>query len=437
MFIMNEQGIQNRALLKEVVLEQRQELISLERGIERDKLSRLVDLFESNQILILKGIRRCGKSTLLLQLIDKLNLTEFHYLNFEDERLISFNSSTFNVLLEIFYEVDGKHKLFIFDEIQVVENWELFIRRLHNSGNKIIITGSNATLLSQELGTKLTGRHIDLELFPFSYHEYLRYRDYQFKKNDFSSVEKRGLLNKHFTEYLVDGGMAIYLKNLFRETITAIYEDIIVRDVLRRYKISNQKTFRELALYLTSNCTSSITYHKLSDHFKLGSVNTAIKYLHHLESSYYLYLVNPFFPSFRKQVNAAKKVYIADNAFIQKIGFYLSNKEGALLENLVFLELRRYFENIFYYKTKNNLEVDFLVYNEINRSQLIQVSWSIADPKTKEREVNALIKASQETTIVNCWILTHSETETIQANQLTIRVIPIYQWLLNQAIAHK
>jgi predicted AAA+ superfamily ATPase len=427
---MNEQSTLDRNHLKGIVLEQRQELQAMPRGTTRAQLSRLVELFESNQILIIKGIRRCGKSTLLLQLINQLNLTEFHYLNFEDERLISFNTATFNVLLEVFYEVDGKHHLFIFDEIQVVENWELFIRRLHNSGNKIIITGSNADLLSQELGTKLTGRHIDLELFPFSYNEYLCYRGYQFKINDLSVTDKRSLLNNYFAEYLLNGGMPIYLANLFPETIKAIYEDIIIRDVLRRYKIKNQKTYRELALYLTSNCSSSITYNKLKEHFKLGSVNTTIRYLNYLENSYFIYLVSPFFPSFRKQVNAPKKVYIADNAFVEKIGFYLSNKEGALLENLVFLELRRQYENIFYYKTKNNLEVDFLVYNEITKAELIQVSWSIADPHTKKREINALIKASQETSIENCWILTHSETETILEGQLTIHVLPIYQWLL-------
>ncbi|MDQ2993623.1 MAG: ATP-binding protein [Pseudomonadota bacterium] len=429
---MSEQTNLDRTKLKEVVLEQRHELENLPRGIIRNQLGRLIELFESNQVLIIKGIRRCGKSTLLLQLIDKLKLRGFHYLNFEDERLVSFDTSTFNVLLEIFYEVNDKQKIFIFDEIQVVENWELFIRRLHTSGNKIIITGSNATLLSQELGTKLTGRHIDLELFPFAYSEYLIYQNYNFSNNDFALTEKRSVMNKHFSEYLVDGGMPIYLHNPFRETISAIYEDVIIRDILRRYAIKNQKIFRELALYLTSNCTSLITYQKLSEHFKLGSVNTIIKYLGYLENCYYLFLISPFFPSVRKQINAPKKVYIADNVFVEKIGFSLFNKEGALLENLVFLELRRLYKNIFYYKTKNNLEVDFLVYNESSNIQLIQVSWSIADPKTKAREINALIKASEETSIENCWILTHSETELISTEKLTIHVVPIYQWLLHK-----
>lgn len=428
---MSEHLIISRAQLKEVVLEQREELEQLVRGISRNSLTKLVDLFDSKQILIIKGIRRCGKSTLLLQLIDHLKLTEFHYLNFEDERLVSFSTATFNLLLEIFYEVNGKQHLFIFDEIQVVENWELFVRRLHNSGNKIIITGSNATLLSQELGTKLTGRHIDLELFPFSYQEYLRFKGYEFSKKDFSITEKRSLLNKYFSEYLIHGGLPIYLESLFRETISTIYEDIIVRDVLRRYKIKNTKTFREMAQYLTSNCTSSLTYQRLSEHFKLGSVNTAIKYLSYLENCYYLFLINPFSPSFRKQVNSPKKVYIACNAFVDKIGFYLSNKESVLLENLVFLELRRRYQNIFYYKTKNNLEVDFLVYNELNQALLIQVAWSINDPKTRQRELTALINAAKETSIENCLILTHAETETISVDNLIIQVMPIYQWLLN------
>jgi hypothetical protein len=232
---------------------------------------------------------------------------------------------------------------------------------------------------------------------------------------------------------LIEGGIPVYIANPFRETITAIYEDIIVRDILGRYKIRSQKPFRELVVYLTSNCTSSITYHKLGEHFKLGSVNTVIKYLGYLENSYYLFLVNPFYPSYRKQVNAPKKVYIADNAFFDKIGFHISNKEGALLENMVFLNLRRIHRNIFYYKTSNNLEVDFMVYDEITNAHLIQVSWSISDPRAKEREIRALVKASEETTIANCWILTHSETETIEVDKLIIHVVPVYQWLLKGA----
>ncbi|MHB1947264.1 MAG: ATP-binding protein [Gammaproteobacteria bacterium] len=426
---MNEQNILNRSLLKEIVLEQKQELMLMPRGAPRDKLKELKDYYKNSQIIIIQGVRRCGKSTLLAQFLDTLPQPHFHYLNFEDERLVSFNISLFNQLLEVFYEVNGKHTLFVFDEIQVVEGWERFVRRLHNGGNKIFITGSNANLLSQELGTKLTGRHLDIELFPFSYMEFLRFQNYQHVENELNLTEKRSELHKYFTEYLTEGGMPIYLQNRQRNILSSLYDDIIIRDVLQRYRIDNIKLFRELTLYLTSNCTSSITYNKLKAYFHLGSVNTAIKYLGYLENCYFLFCINPFSPSFKKQINAPKKIYIICNAFIDKIGFHLTDNRGVLLENTVFLELRRRFENIFYYKTENNLEVDFLVYNHPKQAQLIQVTWSLSDARTKNRELNALTKAMEETKIKEAWILTEAEADTIVLENKTIHVIPVYQWL--------
>lgn len=429
---MNEQKTISRSLLKEVVLEQQQEIMQLPRGVPRAQLPELVTLAATPQIVIIQGVRRCGKSTLLSQFIDTLPVPAFHYLNFEDERLVSFDVSLFNQLLEVFYEINGKLTLFIFDEIQVIEGWEQFVRRLHNSGNKILITGSNANLLSQELGTKLTGRHLNIELFPFSYAEFLRFKDYQYNENDFYNAEKRSEFHRYFAEYLIEGGMPTYLQTPLRKTLSSLYEDIIIRDILQRYRIDNIKLFRELTLYLLSNSTSSVIYKKLKEYFNLGSVNTVIKYAGYLENCYFLFFINQFFPSFRKQMNAPKKVYVICNSFIDKIGFHLTDNRGALLENMVFLELRRRMENIFYYKTQNNLEVDFLVYDKINNIQLIQVSWSLVDPKTKNRELTALLKAMEETQANEGWILTESETETITLENKIIHIIPVYQWLLGR-----
>lgn len=430
MFIMNEQNKISRSVIKEVVIEQKAELPMLPRGVPREQLPHALKLFNTKQILIIQGVRRCGKSTLLFQIIDALNLQDFHYLNFEDERLVSFDVTMFNLLLEVLYEVNGKQTIFFFDEIQVIPDWERFVRRLHNSGNKIIITGSNASLLSQELGTKLTGRHIDMELFPFSFREYLSYHHFKYHADDFHNTEKRSELIRYFNQYLYDGGIPIYLDNPLREVLSSIYEDIIMRDVVIRYKIDHPKTFRELALYLTTNCTSSITYQKLKDYFKVGSVNTISKYIFYLENTYFLFLVNAFSASYKKQINTPKKTYIISNAFVDKIGFNISNKEGALLENLVFLHIRQHFKNIFYVKTKNNLEVDFYVYNDINEAHLIQVAWSIANTKTREREINALVSASKECSAKHYLILTLTESETIVTDDIEINVVPIYQWLL-------
>lgn len=432
MFIMNEQNVLNRSLLKEVVLEQRQEIMDLPRGVAREQLTELIQLADSQQIIIIQGVRRCGKSTLLAQYIDTLPEAEFHYLNFEDERLISFNVAMFNQLLEIFYEVNGKYPLFIFDEVQVVAGWEQFVRRLHNGGNKILITGSNANLLSQELGTKLTGRHIDIKLFPFSYNEFLQFQEYYYTPDDFYSAEKRSKLHKYFSNYLTEGGMPIYLRTKLRDVLRSLYEDIIIRDIVQRYRINNIKLFRELTLYLLSNSTSSITYNKLKEYFHLGSVNTIIKYIGYLENCYFLFFINMFSPSFKKQINTPKKVYAICNAFIDKVGFHLSNNFGVLLENIVFLELQRRMKHIFYYKTQNDLEVDFLVYNKSDEAQLIQVTWSIVDAKTRNRELTALEKAMEETKLKHGLILTESETEIITVKSGTIHVLPVYQWLLRK-----
>jgi len=430
MFIMNEQNILNRSLLKEVVLEQQQEILQAPRGVPRDKLAELNTFSATPQVVIIQGVRRCGKSTLLAQFLDTLPTPACHYLNFEDERLVSFDVSWFSQLLEVFYEVNGKLDLFLFDEIQVVEGWEQFVRRLHNSGNKIIITGSNANLLSEELGTKLTGRHLNSELFPFSFSEFLRYREHQHEERDVYSAEKRSELHRHFADYLIKGGIPIYLQTGLRQVLSSLYEDIIIRDILQRYRIDNGKLFRELAIYLVSNSTSPLTYTKLKEYFHLGSVNTVIKYLGYLENCYLLFFINPFSPSFKKQINAPKKVYVICNAFIDKIGFHLTDNRGVLLENCVFLELRRRFKAIFYYKTHNNLEVDFLVQDESGHAQLFQVSWSLVDAKTRNRELAALSKAMEETGIQEGWILTQAETETINLDGKVIYVVPVYQWLL-------
>ncbi len=434
---MNERNLLPRALLKEIVLEQIEDMKKLPRGTPRDKLITLVDLAKSPQIIIIQGVRRCGKSTLMAQLIDSLAPQKMHYLNFEDERLIAFDVSMFNTLLEIFYEINGPEDFFIFDEIQNVEGWERFIRRLHNSGKKIFITGSNASLLSLELGTKLTGRHLNLELFPFSYAEFLRLSGYELHPDQFYLTEKRGELHKHFSEYLYEDGIPLYLQLKQRDILSTLYEDIIIRDVIQRYRIDNTKLFRELALYLLSNSTSSITYNKLKQYFHLGSINTVIKYLGYLENSYFLFIVNPFSPSLKKQINAPKKIYNICNAFIDKIGFHLTDNHGVLLENMVFLHLRRYYKNIFYYKTQNNLEVDFLVYDTLKNIQLIQVTWSFHDEKVRARETTALIKAMQETKSTQAYILTEAETETIRIDDKTIQVLPIYQWLLHDISIEK
>ena len=359
-----------------------------------------------------------------------MRLDPVHYLNFEDERLISFSVSHFAMLQEIFYEINGEGGVYFFDEIQEVDDWERFIRRLHNAGEKVLITGSNATLLSQELGSKLTGRHVDLILYPFSYREYLAYRGNSTEWRGDTKSKSQQL--KAFSEFLLDGGMPIYLENKHQSILNNLYEDIISRDILQRYNIDNPKLFKQLALYLLSNCASMVSAQKLKTAFGLGSVNTIIKYLGYLENCYLFFMLPQFFPAFRKQINSQKKIYSVCNAFIDKIGFHVHDHNSVMLENLMFLHLNERFQHVFYYKTQQGLEVDFLAYDQVNNLNLYQISWSIADPKTRERETKALWQAMDELNLKKAWILTESEENVFEQDGKTIQVLPVYQWLLTE-----
>jgi predicted AAA+ superfamily ATPase len=425
---MNERSFIDRALLKEIVLEQKSLFVEYDTGVPRLQLNQTLKTLEIGLVTIITGIRRCGKSTLLAQVAQHVGFAHVHYLNFEDERLVSFDVSQFNLLLEIFYELnDDKQAIFLFDEIQVIPGWERFIRRLHDQKNKIIITGSNANLLSQELGTKLTGRHIDIPLFPFDFLEYLQFKEHDFTTDDILHTKKRAHLQKFFDNYLTDGGMPSYLKSQDRAVLSSVYEDILYRDIFQRYRIHDTRLFRELSLYLLSNITSSVSYTQLKEYFHIGSTNTVINYINHLENSYLLFTVNAFSPSYKKQINTPKKIYALCNSFIDKLGFHLSDNIGVLLENLVFIKLYKTYQNVFYYRTQNNLEVDFLVYNNPKQAQLIQVTHSLSNPRTRERELKALNTAMDELQLTSGLILTTSETETISKN---ITVLPVYQWLL-------
>ncbi|MHB8562117.1 MAG: ATP-binding protein, partial [Thermoplasmataceae archaeon] len=245
--------------LKKVVKEQRMNIESADQGIIREVLSGIdVDIPFAH---IISGIRRSGKSTLLRQLLSKL--PNFYYLNFEDTRLQSFETSDFEKLVEIFAEEFGESKFYLFDEIQNVQNWEIFVRSGLDRDRRFLITGSNASMLSSELGTRLTGRHLNTELFPFSYKEVISI------KNETPGPES-------FKNYLTEGGFPEYVKNCKSEILRELLNDIIQRDIVARYKISSSKILFEMAIYLLTNSGKEFTYNALKKTFGLGSVNTAI-----------------------------------------------------------------------------------------------------------------------------------------------------------------
>ncbi len=421
----------NKSLLKEVILEQKNIIDDTDVGVSRESLSQIEKYLKLSHSIIISGIRRSGKSTLLSQIRKKFyGKNAVNYLNFEDERLINFELADFNELYELFIELFGEKKIFFFDEIQNVQNWEAFVRRMQDRKYKFFITGSNASLLSKELGTKLTGRSVTVELFPFSFKEFLSFNGYKFVRNNLLLTQERGKIKKYFNEYIKKGSMPEYLK--YKDTIVLkkVYEDILYRDIVARYEIKEIKTLRELSLYLLSNVGNLFSYNKLKSFFKLGSMNTIKSYIGYLEDAFLFFTVKGFSYSLKKQMVSPQKIYCIDNGLINTIAFRFSKDKGKFLENLVFGELKRRGKEVYYYKTKNNLEVDFLIKEGLKIDTLIQVTQTLSGDKVRERKIKALVLAMDELKLKKGLILTEDEEEEIKVKNKTITVIPVYKWLL-------
>ena len=419
-----------KSLLREIILEQEKDRQALDLGIKRTVLDFISKQISLPHAVIISGIRRSGKSTLLNQIINNFYEKGVYYLNFEDERLVDFEVADFNSLYETFLELYGERKVFFFDEVQNVAKWEIFVRRMQNKGCKFFITGSNASLLSKELGTKLTGRCVSIELYPFSFLEYLSFKGYKLQKNALSYTNERANIKKHFTEYLKHGGMPEYLKYNDSTLLKRVYEDILYRDIVARYDIKQVKALRELGLYLLSNIGGLFSYNNLTKALGVGSMNTVKSYIDFLENGFLVSLVNRFSYSLKKQFVANKKAYCIDNGLAESVAFQFSKNKGKFLENLVFLELKRRYAQIYYYKTANNLEVDFLIKSGKKNVSLTQVADNLDSEKTRQREIGALTHAMDELKLKKALILTEDDEEEIKLKGKVILVQPIYKWFL-------
>ncbi|MGI0141058.1 MAG: ATP-binding protein [Candidatus Micrarchaeales archaeon] len=394
--------------LCEVVKSQRAELESAGYGIERERL-KSVNL-RPPYALIISGVRRCGKSTLLRQLLEML--PNFYYLNFEDTRLAGFETSDFEKLDEIFKSVCGTAKFYLFDEIQNIEGWELFVRSRLDQQKKFIITGSNASLLSKELGTRLTGRHLNIELFPFSFGEALK-----FKKDKANK--------KTFGDYLKSGGFPQYLKYKNDDILRELFTDIIQRDIVARYNIRDSRTLNEMALYLLTNVGKEFSYTGLKKMFNLGSTNTAISFVSYFEDSYLLFTVPQFDYSIKKQLINPKKIYSIDNGMSAVNSVSYSKDKGRMLENIVFLNLRKSHGKIFYFKGKH--ECDFLIKKGNNIEAAIQVSYALTEDN-KDREFEGLIEALDKFKLDEGLILTYDQEDDFSIRGKRIIVRPAWKW---------
>jgi len=419
----------DKNLLKTVLVEQLNAFSKRNSGIPRERLKKLKEARKSPHVVVISGLRRVGKSTLLRQMMDELSESKVYYVNFEDERLMDFTAKDADLLLEVLVELFGTRKILLLDEIQNIDGWERFVRRLTDAGYKFYLTGSNASLLSKELGNKLTGRYILVELFPFSFSEFLLLKGKKVDDYDKLTTEEFGEMKRLFGEYLLKGGIPEVLIYPKLDVLSTLYNDVIYRDITARYKVDDVKALKELSFYLLSNVANPVSFNKLKELLKLGSVNTVKNYIDYLQSSWLFEVVNVYDYSVKKQQIASKKVYAIDSGLINFIGFKFSDNEGRLLENMVFWSLRRKYSNIYYYKTAFGKEVDFYLPEE---QKLIQVCLSLEDMGTKEREVAAIFSAMDELRVKDCMVLVKDlrYSEKIKFGGRVILAVPLVKWLL-------
>ena len=413
--------------LKQTLIEQREVILQKPLGIERTILKFIGKKAKLPHIVVLTGLRRSGKSTLLRQLMKKhYDDKDFYYISFEDERLFNFKAEDFNVIYEILVELFGEKKTFFIDEIQNITNFESFVRRFYDSGFKFFITGSSAKLLSKEIGTKLTGRHVDIVVKPFSFEEFLIFQNFIVDKHTFFKTNTRVELKKHFSEYLVSGGMPEYVQYRDPEILTRVYEDIVIKDIVARYKVDNVKQLKELYQYLVTTVSQRFSYNSLKKFIKISSANTIKKFIDYLEETYFVSQVNKFDYSLKKQIVIDKKVYVVDNGFVSKISLKFTKDNGWLLENLIFTELKNY-GSVFYYSDK--FECDFVVAENKKVKEVVQVCWNLTQ-RNREREFNGLLEAMDKFKLKTGLILTNDQEEEIEVNKKKIIVKPVWKWLL-------
>jgi predicted AAA+ superfamily ATPase len=397
-----------QSAINQVIETQKANLAQKDPGLKRDALDTLPDL--SAFALIVSGIRRCGKSTLLFQLL-KERYPDALYLNFEDPRLYEFGPTDFARLDESIKA--SRSNVLFFDEIQIIPEWERYARQKLDEDYKLVITGSNASLLSRELGTRLTGRHITKELFPFSYHEFCAFKGL--------SYDKSSLLS-----YLELGGFPEYLKQGIPEILNQLFEDILIRDIAVRYGVRDVKTLQRLAFYLLSNVSKLITGNRLKTLFEIGSTSTAMEYLSHLEYSYLLQFVPKFSYSLRKQIANPRKVYAIDTGLINVNSGSFTEDNGRKFENLVYLHLRQKHREIYYFAEKN--ECDFVITNNGKLVEAVQVCFEL-NPDNINRELDGVVEALTFFNADEGFIVTLDQTDRLEKSGKVVHVVPAHQYL--------
>ncbi len=398
--------------LADVIASQNEVWTKADESTARDKLADvpLVEGFAR----IITGIRRCGKSTLLRQLLPQASGTTV-FINFEDPRLSGFDKEDFTRLDDILNS--KKVRNLFFDEIQMLQDWEWYVRQKLDEGYKLVVTGSNAGLLSAELGTKLTGRHLSTELFPFSYAEALRFRS---KKDSLEAMK----------EYLQDGGFPDFLRLKDPNILQQLFNDILLRDIAARYGVRDVNALRRLALYLLTNIGKPVSATKLTSLFSIKAVSTVLEYFSHLENAYLLQFLPKFSYSMKAQIRNPKKVYTIDLGLFTHNSASFTEDLGRRLENLVFLHYRRKGKELYYFHEQK--ECDFVVFEKGKIAEAVQVCHQVNEDNL-QREIDGLIEALDFFELKEGSIITFNQFDTYQVDDKTIRLIPVRELLLGRS----
>lgn len=429
--------------LKELIIEHKEKFLSRGGLIRREIQDEIANYIPQREILIISGVRRSGKSSLMKLLCDDLfsskDVPESNilYLNFEDERFVPFTVQDFEPLYETFIELEnpqGRIYLFL-DEIQNISGWEKWLNRLYEFENvKIFVTGSNASLLSSEISTALTGRNRQIVAWPFSLREFLAMKGVLIDGKSLYQRQKKVAIRRVFKEYLELGGFPEVLKIGDKTLLEQYYKDIIYRDVIARYGIKNVKEIKELTLFLAANPGTVQSYKNMQRMIGVRSQNTVKNYLEALNNVYLFISIDLFDYSLKRQIYNPSKIYSIDAALSNSISFKFLRDVGHMYENIVFLELLRRNKELYYWKSKKGKEVDFIIKEGIQITEAIQVCFSLEDEKTKQRELQALKEVKDELKVKRLTVITDDQESTVsierQGGQDEIDIIPLWKWLL-------
>lgn len=414
--------------MKTIILNQRRERDEL---LSRPYLIRRTNqdadlLLNSSLIKLITGPRRVGKSTqALLMLRDK----NFAYLNFDNYALLEAWDA--NLVMRMLDDVYPGYEYILLDEVQNLDGWDLWVSELYRLGKNLVITGSNARMLSSEMATVLTGKYLQVEMLPFSLEEF-----FDWNKLDIHMLKPEDVTNAFVLtdDYLRNGGYpeVVASRQLTRSYLDTLFDSIIWKDVAKRHNVRNVTDLNNLAMYLVSNFCNPVSVNDLTTELGFSSVNTTKKYMDYLHEPYLFYYLSRYNNKLKLMKKAPRKVYVVDNGFVASKAFSLSDNLGRLLENQVFIELLRRGYDVekamFYYRSRNDKEVDFVLRKETHIECLVQVCYDMSNPKTEKREVDSIVECAGELKCNNLVIVTNNDKRTIEKGGYKIDVVPISEF---------